>query len=111
MILRLENYKKMKQLDRIEYLLVKKENKFDFMIVEFVCKVAPLLLLMLIVLLLAFQIKHDTIFLTGVFTVISLIKIFFWIFLVVDVVSYIFYSMKKKQINEYLFKLTKGKFR
>lgn len=111
MKLLLEDYKKMKQLDRIEYLLLKKEKKFSFLIVEFVYSILPVILAMMILLFLAYEHTHNTLYILGFGGLITLLRVCFWVFLIVDVILYVIHMNRKKEINEHLNKLSKGRLR
>lgn len=107
MKLKFEDYKKKKQLDRIEYLLLKKEKEFTFYTI--------LILNSMVWFAIAFLTLGMLFYLT--FNIFAILKLYLIIFplmktivicvFIIDIFRYLYHREKVKVIDKFLFKKKK----
>lgn len=107
----IKNYEKMNQLARIEFLLLRKEKSISLLSVSFLNFLLPLILIIMSLMLitglyLSPEGKIDV--LTKVLLLLRTLKIYFFIFLFIDLVMWAYNYRRTKGINKILKSLMKG---
>lgn len=99
-----EEYKKMSKLDRIEYLLLKKEKSFSSLAISIFPFFAIFLLVFASFCLLMFQMSENLYFLSSIITIFKGIKYYFLVLIIIDLFRYLVHRNKVKKIDKILFK-------